>query len=219
MSFERILIILGGTLGMLLLMLFRKRKYAEIPVWKMIISSLLLAVCGVVGAMLMYFIESGSFGGTSFFGAILFIPVLMLPVALMLRIPFGRMMDLCAPCECVMLAVLKVDCLISGCCYGRMFGEFQFPSQIVEMIVILIIMVILLRMEIKPKNKNLIYPYYLILYGATRFFLNLLRGGLTPFVWILPAGNFWSLVSVCIGMSMLLLIKHKEKKDNAEITD
>ena len=217
MNFERVLIILGGTLGMFLLMLFRKKKYAEISVWKMIVSSLLLAVCGVIGAMLMYFVESGSFGGTSFFGAILLIPVLMLPIALMLRIPFGRMMDLCAPCECVMLAVLKIDCLTSGCCYGRMFGEFQFPSQIVEMIVILIIMVILLRLEIKPKNKNLIYPYYLILYGATRFFLNLLRGGLSPFVWILPAGNFWSLVSVCIGIGALFLIKRRHSAENETV--
>ena len=198
---------------MFLLMLFRKKKYAEIPVWKMIISSLLLAVCGVVGAMLMYFIESGSFGGTSFFGAILFIPVLMLPIALMLRIPFGQMMDLCAPCECVMLAVLKIDCLNSGCCYGRMFGAFQFPSQLVEMAVILIIMVVLLRMERKQKNENCIYPCYLILYGATRFVLNLFRGGLSPFVWILPAGNFWSLVSICIGVLALILIKRRHSAE------
>lgn len=211
MGTQRILIILGGTVGMFLLMLMRRKSFPQIQVWKLPIISILLTMAGAAGAMLMFFIESGKFGGTSFFGAILFIPVLLLPACL-LRIRFWDLMDLCAPAECLMLAFLKVDCLQSGCCIGKYLPslELQFPSQIVEMITILVIMLILLKLEQCGKQNGKLYGYYLILYGATRFPLNLFRYGLSPFVWILPAGNFWSLVAIALGLGWLFLRRKQQ---------
>lgn len=211
MGTQRLMIILGGTVGMLILMLLRRKTFPQIALWKMPIISILLTLAGVAGAMLMFFIESGRFGGTSFFGAILFIPILMLP-ALLLRVPFDTLMDLCAPAECLMLAFMKVDCLVSDCCIGQYLPSlgFQFPSQIVEMITILVIMLILLQLEQKSQHRGTLYAYYLILYGVTRFILNWFRYGLTPFVWILPAGNFWSIVAVILGLVWLAIsVKHK----------
>jgi hypothetical protein len=77
MSTQRILIVSGGTIGMFILMLLRRKAFPQIKLWKLPIISVLLTIAGVAGAMLMHFIEQGSFGGTSFFGAILFIPVLI----------------------------------------------------------------------------------------------------------------------------------------------
>ena len=132
--------------------------------------------------------------------------MLLLP-ALILRIPYSTLMDLCAPAECLMLAFMKVDCLQSNCCIGKYLPalEFQFPSQIVETLTILIIMFLLPRFERKEKHTGKLYGYYLILYGSTRFVLNWFRYGLTPFVWILPAGNFWSLVAIVFGLGWLLV--------------
>ena len=212
MSTQRLMVILGGAVGMLILMLLRRKNYPKVQLWKYPVISLLLTAAGVAGAMLMYRIEAGHFGGTSFFGAILFIPFLMIP-ALLLRVPFLELMDLCAPAECLMLAFMKLDCLANNCCIGKYLPtlDFQFPSQIVEMVTILLIMLVLMRLEKSPREKGRLYGWYLILYGTTRFALNWFRYGLTPFVWILPAGNFWSLVAIAAGALWLALVKSKKQ--------
>lgn len=207
---ERIMVVCGGTIGMMLLMFLRRKLHPDVAAWKIPIISILLTISGVAGAMLMHYIESGNFSGTSFFGALLFIPIFMLPALLLVR-SFNTLMDLCAPAECLMLAFLKIDCLMSDCCIGKFLPAlgFQFPSQIVEMIVILIIMVVLLRIERAPGRQGQLYSWYLILYGATRFPLNLFRYGVAPFVWILPAGNFWSLIAIAGGTTWLRLVRRK----------
>jgi len=217
MGIQRIIIILEGTLAMFVLMLLRRKSYPQIKNWQFGVVSILLTISGVIGAMLMHFIESGTFSGTSFFGAILFVPVIMLP-ALLIKIPYGTLMDLCAPAESLMLAFMKVDCLVAGCCIGKYLPNlgFQFPSQLIEMVVTIIIMAVLIKIEKNPKNKNTIYAWYLILYGVTRFILNWFRYGVKPFVWVLPAGNFWSLVAIAVGIVWLLIVKRIKcaKKDN-----
>ena len=206
MGLQRILIVAGGAVGMLILMLLRRKNYPEVKLWKYPVISVLLTIAGVAGAMLMHFIESGDFGGTSFFGAILFVPILLLP-ALLLRVPYGLLMDLCAPAECLMLAFMKVDCLVSGCCGGRYLPDLgiKFPSQIVELTVALLIMLGLVKLEQNRKNRNTLYGYYLLAYGSTRFVLNWFRYGLRPYVWILPPGNFWSLIAIALGAIWVII--------------
>lgn len=215
MSPQRIMVILCGTVAMLILMLLRRKRYPDIAAWKYPIISLLLTVAGVVGTLLMFYIETGRFGGTSFFGAILFVPVLILP-ALLLRVPYEKLMDICAPAECAMLAVMKLDCLAQGCCSGRYFPalDIRFPSQIVEMIITLCIMTALIYLAKSTKRDGKIYGFYLVLYGVCRFAVNWLRHGLTPFVWILPAGNFWSLIAIAFGFIWLFVMNSQVLKKN-----
>lgn len=212
MGKQRIMILVLGTVAMFFLMLLRRKKYPEVNIWKMAVISFWLTISGVIGAMLMYFIETGSFGGTSFFGAILFVPVIVSP-AVILKVKYSTLLDLCAPAESLMLAFMKFDCYLSGCCIGKYLPTlgFQFPSRLVEIITTLIIMAALLKLENKPENKGRIYAWYLVLYGATRFVLNWFRYGVKPFVWILPAGNFWSVVAVIIGTIWLIFTKNKRK--------
>lgn len=199
MSLERISIIAIGMLAMILLMILRRKRYPEISIWKIIVLGFLLTVMGVLGTMIMYFIENGSFGGTSFFGALLFVPLLMIP-AMFLKIPYKTILDLCAPSEALMLSIMKIDCLANGCCVGKYLPklELQFPSQMVEMAASLGVMLILLRMEQRQQRTHL-YAWYLILYGITRFALNWFRYGTKPWIWILPNSIVWSIVSIIIG--------------------
>jgi len=212
MGTQRILILCGGTIGMLILMLLRRKTFPQIQLWKFPVISVLLTVAGVIGAMLMHYIENGEFGGTSLFGSIFFIPILFLPV-LFLRVPFSTLMDLCAPAECLMLVLMKLDCLLSDCCYGKYLPAlgFQFPSQIVEMLTFFVIMLLLLHLERSEKNRGRIYGHYLIIYGIARFILNWFRYGVKPFVWILPAGNFWSLVAIAAGLVWLAVVGKLQK--------
>lgn len=133
-------------------------------------------------------------------------------------------MDICAVPIYAMLAVMKVRCLLDGCCDGIIveLGDgvsFIFPSQIAEMIVILLIMIKLISWEVKGLNKDILYPLFLIMYGVTRFVLNFFRADLSPFVWILPPGHFWSIVAVISGLIVAFwyLNKKETEEDNLHI--
>lgn len=204
-----------GTVSMFLTLLIVSRIYS-IKLWKKILITLLLTIAGVLGTMIMFFIESGYISGRSFFGAVFFTPLLMLLVARLLKISGGVMLDLCAPCECVMLILMKVNCYIEGCCEGYILRydatgvPIRFPSQIVECINALILYIVLLVFMKNDKFHNTVYYWYMILYGFSRFILNFFRET-TPFIWFLSAGHFWSLVSIAIGTLLLVFAKNKNK--------
>lgn len=204
-----------GTIAMAAVMLLPRRWRAGLPMWKTLLSAAVLTVLGVLGAKLMFLIESGFWAGTSFYGAVFFPPLIMVLLALLLRVPPLALLDLCAPAECVMLAILKMQCAVNGCCVGILLtitadGTYiRFPSQIIELLNALVLMVILLRLIRKGTWQGRIYPIYMLLYGITRFILNLLRDT-KPFLLGLPAGNFWSLVAIVIALIWLRLA-HPQK--------
>ena len=213
MAIDRILIIGAGCIAMMLQMLLRQKKeFRHIQSWKMVILSIALTITGVLGTMIMYFIESGQFGGTSFYGAVFFVPILMLPVTL-LKIPYRDVLNLCAPAECLMLSIMKIDCLMSNCCFGRYIPAIHmvFPSQIVEGLAGLLIMGILLWIAQKKQDAKL-YPWYLILYGTVRFSLNGFRFGLEPFLLGLSNGHFWSVTAVAFGVIWMAAGNRKERE-------
>ena len=206
MSFEMFIAV--GT-GLMIAVMLAAGRWLDVKAWKSAVAAVVLTAVGIAGAKLMAFVESGSWGGRSFFGALFLAPLLMAPVALVLRVPVGDMLDMCAPAECVMLALLKVQCCLDGCCYGRVLrisatgGIVRFPSQIVECANAALIMVALLWIIHRGRARGRVYAWYMVLYGVCRFALNWLRET-SPFVWGLPAGNFWALVSLAIGGAWMI---------------
>lgn len=219
LSFHSFLVM--GTVMMFIILCFAARAYDNIPLWKVLITAVALLGIGVLGAYSMFRIESGRWGGRSFYGAVFLVPVLMYPVSKALRIRYGDMMDICAPAGCIMSALLKVKCYIDGCCYGRVFstgsGDFQFPSQFVEGLAAIFIMVGLFYLIWKGKRRGTIYCWFMILYGIIRFILNLFRST-SPWIGILPAGNFWSLISIMIGSAVMFYTYKKKDKFGTERT-
>lgn len=196
---------------MLVSMLVRKKQFPQVAIWKMVVVALWLLVTGVAGTMILAYIEIGEFGGTSFYGAVLLVPVLILP-AMLMKITYTDILNLCAPAECAMLVVMRFDCLDKGCCFGRYLPDlgFQFPNQIAEMIVGGSIMAVLILMHRKNRRTQL-YPWYMILYGVCRFILQGFRyGGTDPWLLGLSQGHLWSLVSVAIGTAWLLLSRNRK---------
>lgn len=206
-----------GTLAMAVLLAVGGKTY-KIKTWKNVPIAVLLCACGILGAKIMFFVENGFWGGNSFFGAILLIPLLFWIAALIFCIPYPQLLDICAPAECVMLVLLKINCYLEKCCYGFVmyrtasFETVRFPSQIVEAVNGLLIMILLMRVIRRKQHIGEIYPLFLIVYGASRFILNFFRGDTTAFVWILPAGHFWGLVSVAIGGLALFGIRKMRKE-------
>ena len=215
---ERYIFIGIGAVIMLILSIIRRKEY-DLPLWKAIVIPFIVAACGALGAMLLYFVESGgSFGGVSFYGGVILVPVLLYPFSKLLKMPYGKITDYIVPQGCIMLASMKVSCLVTGCCGGiclNPFTQMYFPSQLVEMIIALLIAVFIIYLDHLKLLKGRLCGAYLLLYGILRFVLNFLRDGLTPFVWIIPAGHFWSLISIAAGIAWFLLYKEKEPQAQA----
>lgn len=220
MDFGRLLVYLSiGTIAMLVPIMMQGAWY-RVNWYKRILIAVLLAFAGTLGTFMLYYIENGQFGGTSFFGAVFFVPILFFPVSKMLRISYNLLMDLCAPAECAMLAIMKVQCYLTDCCGGRRFlldgKEFVFPSQLTELANALILGVVLLLISRKNKNQGKLFPWYMILYGVTRFVLNLLRDVADMAYLPLPLGNFWSLVSIAIGGVWLIWARRRTGKEERQ---
>ena len=188
-----------GTAIMLVLSLLRRKQY-QLSLWKAILTPFVLTFFGVAGTLVMFFIETGRFGGISFYGSVFMIPVGLILYSELIKEKYMHMLDFSVVQICAMLATMKVNCTISGCCYGIiLFDDVRFPSQIVEVIVGIGIMALFLYFEKKEMYKDNFYPLYFIIYGAIRFVLNFFRGGISPLVWIIPAGHLWSIVAMVIG--------------------
>lgn len=188
------------------------RKYNRFSIQQILVISPILTLMGVIGTKLMGFVESGTFEPFSYYGGVLFLPILIIPVCKILKMSYGQVMDYSGYTICAVLAIMKIDCALVGCCGGRFlfylsdWTEVYFPSQIIESLNGFVLMLVLMKLATKEKYKYKIYPWYLILYGVTRFIWNCFRDELTPFVWILPNGHLWSLVSILIGVISLIII-------------
>lgn len=216
-----ILLIILGTILMTLVMLYCKKQYNISPI-KCILASCLLTIAGVLSVMFMFFIENGKWGGLSFFGAVFFVPVFLYFFSDLLRIKYLDYLDIAAPSVCTMLAVMKINCMIAGCCGGKILyydennNPITFPSRLCEMITALIIGVVLIILIKKDKLKGKCYPLFMILYGITRFVLNIFRDT-EDFIFGLGIGNMWAIISLIIGLCWLviaLLLPLKKQKNN-----
>ena len=208
-----------GTILMLAPILWVGREYKQ-PIWKLLISTVLLTVVGTAGTILMARIETGGFG-LSYYGAVFLVPIAFAVVAFVLWMPYSKLLDLCVLGECMILALMRINCLISGCCAGRVLctlnngAELRFPNQIAELILSLLLMSLLIYWAFRrPERRGLLYPWYMVLYGSARFVLNFLREE-----WALwdpskrfPMATIWSLVSVAIGLTWIFLKKRYDRK-------
>ena len=191
-------------------------KYYRFPIWKVAAAFAVVSAASYAGINLMAFIESGRWGGRSFYGAVFMIPILMFPASKLLKVSYGKLLDLVPPAGFLLLAMFKLKCRIDGCCRGRIVeiggSRLRFPSQIVECVAALILMAIMLVIIKSGRWKGYYYAWCLLLYGAVRFILNAFRET-TPWIGPFAAGSFWSLVAFVIGAVVLLCAKkHKEAK-------
>ena len=196
-------------------------KLYRVRLWKGIPIAFILTITGTIGTYIWYTIENFEtfeyipFGGRSFYGAVFVVPIVFLLVAKLFRIPYGELMDCCAPAECAMLVIMKYQCLVDGCCGGRILYEtsdgvqVRFPSQIVEVTVAAAIFVVLMLLAFNKRNQRAIYPYYLLIYGGARFVLNFFRDELSSFILGIPPGHLWSLCAIIIVS--IILYKHYKK--------
>ena len=210
--------LIAGLAFVIAVMLYCNKEF-KFPVWKVILLALYSMITGYISVKLMFFIENGKWGGTSFFGGVLFMPAFLLVFALALKLKYLQVLDLCSPGICIVSAVMKIRCIIDGCCKGIILytdsagQDVRFPSQIVELVFALLLMVCMIYWIKTKKYPNKLYPLFMIIYGEGRFGLNFLRET-NPFISFIPAGHFWAVISVIVGVIFCWCISKYEKGQN-----
>ena len=202
-----------GFVAMVLLMLKRKEHFA-LNRWQAIAFTAVLMASGLFGCKLLYVLESFpdvvkngiSWGGFSFFGAVFLIPFTMGVFGKALSLTPRQSLDASAPCVALMVGVIRFGCFLNGCCGGRTIEihnrAFRWPTQAMEGIGDIVILLLLLSREEDQKTEGSLYPMFLIWYGLLRFMIEFLRS--TPKDWLcLSHGQWFSVIAVAIGFFSL----------------
>jgi prolipoprotein diacylglyceryltransferase len=207
-------VIIGMILRIPILLIQGKRL--NVKTFKLPILAVVFTLFELFGTMVLYVIENGAIGGMSYYGGILLMPIFAILLSLVFRIKYLDTMDLFATVAGAMV-VMRVQCILTGCCGGKVLftykgTDIRFPNRIIEIITVLVLTIILLNLGKKVKYKGLLYPIYMISYGIVRFIINWFREGVTPFVWVLPAGNFWSLIAIAVNVLWIIVVIKNRKK-------
>lgn len=121
--------------------------------------------------------------GVNYFGLLFFGPLPVIVVCILLRVDPLAQFDLIVPAYPLALFFSKIGCFFGGCCTGIAWGKgfynphsglVEFPAQLLEAAVALLLFVFLILFRSKFKTGTL-FSVYLMIYSAIRFFTELLR--------------------------------------------
>lgn len=183
------------AVGFAIMMILNLRTHEKhnIKKNKAVLYTFFTYICGVIGALIMgkiYSLACSAVGynetsKVAIFGAIIFVPLLMLifPVK---KGDYKNLMDMLAPGVLVILLCAKFGCFIMGCCHGKpsSFGvqyigadEKYFPVQLFEVISMLVVL-LLTQLYFKKTRRftaGTAYPITFASYSVTRFFWEFFR--------------------------------------------
>lgn len=157
--------------------------------------------------------------GANYYGTLIFKPIILYLFFYVIAINPLKQMDLITPAYPLALVSTKLACFFHGCCSGFecSWGYYDqtecknlFPSQLVEAGLALLLFIFLLWYRKKAKEGTL-FPIYLILYSATRFFSEFTRiekNILGPF----KTYHFLCLAGIILGVvELLVVLRYSEK--------
>lgn len=174
-----------------------------IPVLCYAMGDLLILLMGWIAMGFQYFGTNNIVKGFSFF------PLIGMLVAKWFKLDWKRVMDFCAPAFPLLQCVAHIACNFAGCCCGYpmeggvwnpMWNQYLFPIQLIESLVSLLIFIACLIYAKKQKYEvtGKVYPFFLVTFGTTRFFLEFLRCNQKLF-WGISDLALWALLMVIVG--------------------
>jgi len=105
------------------------------------VLSLLLLPYAFICCKILFLIENPGadileFAGLSFYGTVIFMPLLEIPTAYFAKVPYTELMDFIAPYGALCLAVCRIGCSLGGCCGAEPIlvdGVYVIPPiQLIE---------------------------------------------------------------------------------------
>lgn len=195
----------------------------KIKAWKTAIVVLTVYPAVVLWMFVLYWIETGFFGGNNIVRVFVYGPLITYPVAKLLKIPFKEALSMVALGPVAVHGVSHLGCMFEGCCHGyiqqwglynRTTGCLHFPTQPIEAIIALLILAYLLIRAKKRKYvpDGLEYPIMLVVFGSTRFLCEFLRDN-EKLIWGISNLAFHALFMFVVGMIWIVVAKRKKKKE------
>lgn len=193
-------------------------KKHELKFRQALLFTLLAFAGGMAGTKLMGIIHTAALqaagfhetSGMSIYGAVIFVPLIVIPICLLFKQPWKQILDLLAPSGITLVGCAKLGCLFLGCCpgiecsfgiYYQNYKRTMFPSPIFEFLTILVIVIIGFLYVYKYKNRvvGALYPILCMLYGSTRFLWEFMRYYDPAEAKHMILGlSFWQFVSILI---------------------
>ena len=176
----------------------------------------------VLWMFVMYWLETGVFGGNNIVRVFVYIPLIAYPVAKLLHISYKDILAMLAFGPVAVQAVSHLGCMFEGCCqgyaqswglYNRVTGNLHFPTQPIEALISWLIIFYLLYRSKKhnhiPDGKE--YPLMLAIFGSTRFVCEFLRDNNK--LWLgISSLAFHALFMFAVGLIWLIVLNKREKK-------
>ena len=199
---------------------FRRKQYGLCS-WAAVVIPLAFFLLAFVGGKLLYLLENIhtvlvygiGLDGMSLFGAIFLVLAAGAVAGKCSPLSMGTLLDYCTPFGLILLACVRMGCFFQGCCGGITFWlsnstPLILPVQLMEVVLDLILLELCFRLETSHFRQGLLYPVFLMGYGAVRFLLEFLRN--TPKEWLVFSnGQIFALVSILLGV---LLYRHFQKQ-------
>lgn len=164
------------------------------------VLALLHTVTGVVCVKVFAFLE-GTPGGMSLYGGIFFMPVLYFAGAKLFRRDVRAVFDSFTFCMVFTLLCARVNCLLSGCCLGRLIPgseSLRWPTRQLEVCFYLAFLFYLWKRSKTDAFEGKFYPLFMMVYGVFRFIVEWFR--VSDHIYgYLHISHFWSLVAIAIG--------------------
>jgi len=193
---------------------------------KIIDICLLILVAGIIGARLFYVITNFDYyrndvigilrltdGGLAFYGGFFFALFFSVFYAFRKKLSVWRIGDIIAPYAALGHSIGRIGCFLNGCCYGGPTDlpwgvifpgsrTIVHPTQIYASLDSLAIFIILRYVYPKRSFSGQVFLGYFLLYGASRFFEELIRRDSPR---ILYGLTIWQVISLCVFAAALMI--------------
>ena len=202
-------------------------KKLEFPMWKVAVTVLIVYPLVVLWMFIMYWMESGftNWGGNNIVRIFVYVPVIGLPVAHMLKLDGKKTLSLLACAPLLVHGMSHFGCIFFGCCsgypweygiYNPFYQDYRFPIQSIEALGAVAIVVYLC---FRAKKRNYVpdgmeYPLMLVLFGSSRFLFEFFRSG-EKMIWGISNLAFHALFMFVVGVIWIWWIKKEKKKEVA----
>lgn len=179
---------------------------------------------------LITWIENGfiNWGANNIVRAYMWAPLLLIPFAKLLRIPYGKICDFFAPSFALAFAVGHIGCIFDGCCYGYpstwgiynpMLHQTLFPIQLIECLGAFLVWGFLL-LYAKKKNyecRGKVLAMFLILFGGGRFICEFFRYNDKLF-WNISELAIWAFLALITGIIMMIIVSRPPKENHDKLS-
>ena len=210
-------------------------KKMGVPLWKMFLLLLVThlgmgAILGAFWKVLLQMEAANTLGITAVVNSIVrvfvFIPLIVLPVAWILRIKWRHACDAVVMFPLLRSALAQLACIFPGCCRGYEWEwgiyniktqTYHFPTQIAETVLTLAVVAYLLHLAKKKDyiSDGTLYPMMMILYGMQRFTSEMLRDNEKIFLGCSGVALHAVLLYI-VGMIVSLLLEKKRQVAEAQ---